>query len=181
MLMRFCPRSELRVLRSEVRGPTSGVCSKKCGPGQPPRPHLLVNVLSCLVHRAKAMKLVRGTRPRRNTLLLNGLRICDSQRVGSQRTGPAEARLLKAATPWVFQKAPKRIPEISPGNSPSRTAGFRQPLLLGRALRTSHACTLSTLRQAARTRNRELTAGCAETVEERDCLWKALEKRDETG
>jgi hypothetical protein len=38
-------------LKPEARSP------KKCGPGQPPGPHLLVDVLSCLVHRAKAMKL----------------------------------------------------------------------------------------------------------------------------
>src|ERR1700694_2107563 len=46
-------------------------------------------------------------------------------------------------------------------------------------LKTSHVCTGGTVLQEQNYRNRKLMPGCAQTVEDRNSLWKAPEKRKE--
>ena len=61
-------------------------------------------------------------------------------------------------------------------SSPSRTAGNRQLCRsLRQALRTSHVCTASTLRQDRRARNYKYGRLCAEAVDDPTSLWKQPE------
>ena len=79
-----------------------------------------------------------------------------------------------------IQKAPKRVSEIfPPAIHPREPPVYRLPLLFQQRLRTSHACTGSTVRHSASERNNELGCCCAEAVEERDSLWKGKEKPEE--
>ncbi len=137
-----------------------------------------MNVLSCLDHR-KAMILVRGTRSRRNALLLNA---CESairrESEANGRVSPKQDFAGRNAPG--FRKRRSASPKFPPAIHPREPPDPASLCSFGRALRTSHACTLSTLRHAPGLRNRELSALCAEAVEDGNCLWKALEKRDET-
>jgi hypothetical protein len=47
------------------------------------------------------------------------------------------------------------------------------------ALKTSHVCTGDTLLELRNVRNRKFRPGCAQAVQDRYSLWKALEKRKE--
>ena len=81
-----------------------------------------------------------------------------------------------------LQNAPMRVlkalRQLTLGNRRSLIAAH-PPLSCNvwQALRTSHACTASTLRQAGARFKRKLAFGCAEAVEEWNCLWKGMEKR----
>jgi hypothetical protein len=48
------------------------------------------------------------------------------------------------------------------------------------AFKTSHICAGDTLLQQSQQRNRKSIAGCAQTVEDRNSLWKPQEKRTES-
>jgi hypothetical protein len=68
----------------------------------------------------------------------------------------------------------KTSPAIHPRELPetiSSAATFQQMLV------TTHASTVCTLQHVAYGFNNKIMAGCAEAVDDADCLWKGLEKK----
>lgn len=123
----------------------------------------------------EAMFLVRGTRSRRNALLLNA---CESairrESEANGRVSPKQDFAGRNAPG--FRKRRNAFPKFPPAIHPRELPDPVSLCSFGSALRTSHACTLSTLRQASGRCNSELMSLCAEAVEDGNCLWKALEK-----
>ena len=94
----------------------------------------------------------------------------------SRRIGPAEARLFGRPQRPGYSESAEASPKFSPpAIHPREPPVYRLPLLFQQRLRTSHACTGSTVRHSASERNKELRSCCAEAVEEEDSLWKQKE------
>jgi hypothetical protein len=75
------------------------------------------------------------------------------------------------------RESASRNPEPSP---PQEFAEAATPPQSTAALETSHACSKFSLRPRGVLRNPQLQCACAETVEDKNWLWKELENREES-
>jgi hypothetical protein len=168
----------------ERRTNNDGLCKIKCGPGQPPGPRC------AWTSRAPLTTLVGEVRFRNRILweywLLNALsealpmRHVTRKDCKNWRPGFAceDDRLRRQQCSGQPERASKRF-----GTSRSVSSWTARPAGSTRnrtaAIKTSHACSAITLRQAIVRGNTKFIFICAETVEDGDYLWKAPEKSGE--
>jgi hypothetical protein len=161
----------------------------KCGPGQPPEPHRLVDLNSCLpaARSSESTALVRQRS--RGVPLLPVLaaehdsenwirRIASLQPCVGQRPSPLKEQAVEeAAMPGQPVRARARFqfpPAIHPRELPAAT-GVTAIIIL-QALRFPRFA-VPTLGRIIATRNRKTFPPCAETVDDRTSLWKPEEIR----
>jgi hypothetical protein len=77
---------------------------------------------------------------------------------------------------WFLADAPSASLETVWQSARRKTASFTTIPAIFAALRTSHACSGSTLRQVGFSRNGKIRPGCAEPVEDETSLWKEQKK-----
>jgi len=98
----------------------------------------------------------------------------------NQRLSPAVLGGLfeEAATPGFSKPRRSTFSDYPPAIHPRELPGARwlRRNFLGRAFKTSHACTGDTLLHYRTACNRKTGLACAQAVQDADSLWKALEK-----
>jgi hypothetical protein len=155
---------------------------KKCGPGQPPRPHLLcVNLpaafaaLSCQPDRVVLQRPIHAgcqlrwrIRTRKCGCILSRWLVA---------VPPCETVSEEAATPG----CPRRFHALGTARQFTLGKTAAEPTLRDHWQRDSHACSESTLSHLRSCSNKKSPVGCANPVEDETSLWKIAEKVEEIG
>jgi hypothetical protein len=163
------------------------LCSKnKCGPGQPPRPHLSWFPAPPLPPLSGGMIALSPTALARSAAFAKAtcrhmiLRSLTCNRYGGQqpcllrRAGPGE-RPHAWATSSRFRAFPECPPAIHPRELPAATGSAA----IIRQAQESPRFAEPTLSQIVSARNAKTEGGCAEAVEDGSSLWKVEENADE--
>jgi len=171
-------------------GKIEDICSKiDAAQDQPSRAVLLVRMFCLLSHRTRQSARVLKPRSRGTLVSPRTLRTADPRRGANdpirsdclrRRLSPSsEEDIEEAATPGVPQESAMTHLWKPSSSSPSRTTGTASLFAIcGSALEQLTHALAGTVLEKQILGNRNLTADCAEAVEDGNSLWKAKEKTE---